>query len=252
MIINLRKTVSVILGCVLIVLGIVFLLFGLFAMDKDSSPKEVKETNLMVLGEIDPDKPMVALTYDDGPYAPVTGRILEALKAVNGRATFFVVGDRLDSRADTLRKIVEYNCEIGNHTYSHTQLNCVSPESAEKELKKTDEKVKELTGYTISLIRPPAGCLNKKLFSEETRPFVLWSIDTMDWSHQNAEKTVSRVLDNVQDGDIILMHDLFFATADASEILIPSLVARNFQLVTVSELLKYRQESADIIVNNNG
>lgn len=251
MVINLKKFLTALFGGILIVLGMIFLLYGVFGMEKNNSKTEKAETaEVSVAGEIDADRPMIALTYDDGPYGPVTCRILEALKKVNGKATFFVVGNRIEGREETVKKIVEYGCEIGNHTYTHYQLNVSSADKIKNELKQTDDTVMQLTGFEIKVVRPPQGCYNKTTLACDSRPFILWTIDTMDWSHQNADITIKRVLDNVKDGDIILMHDLFTPTADASERLIPELAARGYQLVTVSELLEYRQETKSVVMNN--
>ncbi len=247
MVINLRKAISSVLGFSLVALGIIFMLYGIFGMDDD---KDAAETQTVVTSEIDVNKPMIALTYDDGPYTPVTGRILEALKSVNGRATFYVVGNRIEGREEITKRIVEYGCEIGNHTYTHTRLNSLSQEKIKAQLQKTDTAVYELTGYQIKTVRPPEGGCRRSAVSFESRPFVMWTVDTLDWSHQDADKTVKRVLDNAEDGDIVLMHDLFSATADASEKLIPELAARGFQLVTVSELIEYRQEPDGVVFNS--
>ena len=210
---------------------------------------QTKETQVSVDNEPDAERPMVALTFDDGPYGPVTKRILETLGDFNGKATFFVVGSRIQGREDTVKMIADSGCEIGNHTFNHTQLNKVTAQKAKQELQQTDETVYGLTGCEIKVIRPPAGCYNKALLATDNRPFVLWSVDTMDWSHKNAQITISRVLDNVKDGDIILMHDLYPTTADACDVIIPELINRGYQLVTVSQLIQYRQLSGSVVLN---
>ena len=100
-------------------------------------------------------------------------------------------------------------------------------------------------------MRPPGGAYDNALYTVLQTPAVLWTVDTMDWSHQNKDITVQRVLEHAEDGDIILMHDLFSATADAAEVLIPALCARGFQLVTVSELLAYRDNPDGVLQINS-
>lgn len=194
-------------------------------------------------GEIDPSRPMVALTYDDGPSKNATPRILAALKASGGRATFFMVGNRVGKHGDVIRQMVEQGCEVANHTYDHTLMTKVKPEELERQLELTNQAVADTGGVTPVLMRPCGGATNDVgmgVAGAISMPAILWSIDTLDWKTKDASATISAVLDNVKDGDIILMHDLYDATADASEVLIPELVKRGYQLVTVSELASYR------------
>lgn len=202
--------------------------------------QEGKET---FAGEIDPSKPMVALTYDDGPSRDSTPRILAKLKECGGRATFFMVGNRVGKFAPTVSQMVEQGCEVANHTYDHTLMTKVAPEELERQLMTTNQVVAQAGGVTPVLMRPCGGATNNAgmgVAGAISMPAIMWSIDTLDWKTRNAESTVSAVLDNVKDGDIILMHDLYGATADASEIIIPELIKRGYQLVTVSELASYR------------
>lgn len=189
---------------------------------------------------IDPDKPMVALTYDDGPYSPVTNRILDALEAVGGRATFFVVGNRVAGCASVLRRAERMGCQIGNHTWDHTDLTTLNTAAITEQLKRCDDAVETVIGKRPTLLRPVGGCVNSRVCDAVDRPMVLWSIDTRDWCSNDGAKTVRCVLSQVKDGDVILLHDLFVSTADASEELIPRLVEQGFQLVTVEELARYR------------
>lgn len=249
MIIKFKRPAAIFCGIILMVFGLLFLLYAVFGMNGDEEIR-AKKTIAQHDTYVDPEKPMIALTYDDGPYTPVTGRILESLKAVGGRATFFVVGSRIDGREEITKKITEYGCEIGNHTYGHVVLTKTDNENALREIAKNDEVIFDTVGIKPSVVRPPCGCYNDFIRQNEKRPLVMWTIDTRDWSHQNKDRTVNTVLSNVKDGDIVLMHDLFVPTAEASEILIPELVNRGFQLVTVSELINYRGEINGIVLNN--
>lgn len=237
MVIRLKKLLSVLLGGMLILLGAVFLLHAVCTANAERPRRTAAAVR-----QIDPARPMVALTFDDGPYTPVTGRILDALQLVNGRATFFVVGSRIDGREEILRRIAESGCELGNHTYDHVTLRGMQASEIRAQLEKADEKIFEVTGQSTTVLRPPGGMYDRTLSSVCQKPVALWTIDTLDWKHQNADTSVQRVLSTVKDGDIILMHDLFFPTADAAEMLIRELSARGFQLVTVTELATYRPE----------
>lgn len=202
-----------------------------------------QEDGTSCAGEIDPLKPMIALTYDDGPSKNSTPRILETLRANGGRATFFMVGNRAEKNGAVIRQMVSQGCEVANHTYDHTLMSKVDPAELERQLMMTNQVVANAGGVTPVLMRPCGGDTNDAgmgVAGAISMPAVLWSIDTLDWKTRDAEKTVSAVLDHVKDGDIVLMHDLYETAADASDVIIPELIRRGYQLVTVSELASYR------------
>ena len=188
---------------------------------------------------IDKTKPIVALTYDDGP-SPNTKTILSTLKKYNGVATFFVVGERVKAYSSTIKKAYSMGCEIGNHTYNHKNLTRLSASGMRSQINKTNKAVKKVIGRSPVVVRPPEGAHNASVRRTIKAPMILWSIDTRDWEHRNASKTISAVLNHVRDGDIVLMHDLYAPTAKASKTIIPRLVKRGYQLVTMSELADCR------------
>lgn len=189
--------------------------------------------------KIDKNKKMVALTYDDGP-SIYTPRVLKTLKENNAVATFFVVGNRVPTYSDTVKKAHDMGCEIGNHTYEHKNLTRVSEAEVKRQITKTNRNVKKVTGQAPVIVRPTGGATNANVKQWVGMPSIIWSIDTLDWKTRNADSTKRAVLDHVKDGDIVLMHDLYSATATASETIIPELVRRGYQLVTVSELAECR------------
>lgn len=189
--------------------------------------------------KIDKNKKMVALTYDDGP-SIYTPRVLKTLKENNAVATFFVVGNRVPTYSDTVKKAHDMGCEIGNHTYEHKNLTRVSEAEVKRQITKTNRNVKKVTGQAPVIVRPTGGATNANVKQWVGMPSIIWSIDTLDWKTRNAGSTKKAVLDHVKDGDIVLMHDLYSATATASETIIPELVRRGYQLVTVSELAECR------------
>lgn len=194
-------------------------------------------------GNIDPNKPMVALTYDDGPSASATPRILARLEEYGARATFFMVGQQAERNMGIVKQMVEQGCEVANHTYDHTLMTKVPPEELASQLARTNQVVSDASGISPILMRPCGGARSDagmNVVGAISMPAVLWSIDTLDWKTRDAQNTINTVLDNVKDGDIILMHDLYDATAEASQTLIPELINRGYQLVTVSELASYR------------
>lgn len=193
----------------------------------------------VLAADIDPKKKMVALTYDDGP-GRYTEDILKCLKNNQAKATFYVIGCNVNSYKDALIEADKMGCEIGNHTYNHPDLTRQTDESIKKELDDTDAKIKKLIGHNAVTMRPPGGTLDDRVESIIQKPIILWSVDTRDWEHRDSGRTVSIVMNNVRDGDIILMHDIYGPTRDASLVLIPQLRRAGYQLVTVSELAQYR------------
>ncbi len=183
----------------------------------------------------DPNRPMVALTFDDGP-GPYTDKILNCLEKYGAKATFYVVGNRLGTYSKQLKREAETGMEIGCHSWSHTQLTTLNASAAANDIKRTNDRVNELTGIRPATVRPPYGSHNAAIRSAAGAPFILWSVDTLDWKTRNADSTYNAVMNSVKDGDIILMHDIHSATADAVERIVPALIERGFQLVTVSEM----------------
>lgn len=188
-------------------------------------------------------KPLVALTFDDGPDGKQTEELLEVLKANGARATFFVVGKQVEKHPELLKKMVDYDCEIGNHTYSHANLNNLSEKALNKEIETTNKLIEQATdGYRASLMRPPFNNCNNKVKDMLKQPIIQWSIDTLDWKHKNISKTIEIVLDRVSDGSIVLMHDIHNSSVEAAKILIPKLIESGYDLVTVSEMAQIKGE----------
>ncbi len=205
---------------------------------KTIKSKKSKQCEVLAAA-IDPDKKMVALTFDDGP-GRYTKQIVNCLKKNNAKATFFVIGSQIDSYKSSLKAASEIGCDIGNHTDTHPEMTKLSEEEIKNQISRTDKKVKKVTGKTPTLVRPPYGSVNGKVAQAVGKPMILWSIDTRDWQTRNKEKTVNAVMENVKDGDIILMHDIYKPTKEAACTLIVQLKRKGYQLVTVSELAKYR------------
>lgn len=209
--------------------------------ETSTSGNDVLVSTVPEASDIDPNKPMVALTYDDGPAGNNTLRILDTLKKYNARATFFVVGYNLDGNEEIIKKIAEQGSEVANHTASHKDLAKLTIEELNYEVNSVADKIKSLTGQKNVLIRPPYGSVNDFVMSSLTEPVILWSIDTEDWKTKNPEATLNHVKATVYDGAIILMHDLHSETADATEMLVEWLTNEGYQIVTVSEMGYYRR-----------
>jgi len=194
-----------------------------------------------IMRKIDPSKPMVALTFDDGP-SIYTPPILDVLEQYGGAVTFYVTGNRVERNRDIVIRAYEMGCEIANHTWSHKMLTKLSEESIRRELLNTIKTVESVTGSPALSMRPPYGMVNqrvKNIAAELDLPIVFWSVDPSDWRTKNADTTYDHVMENIKDKDIVLMHDLSEPSAEAAKRLIPALIRNGFQLVTVSELFYY-------------
>lgn len=206
-----------------------------------SEESTTSESDKYINNNIDPSKPMVALTFDDGPGGENTSRILDALKAHNGHATFFVVGYNIDGHEDLMKRVAEEGSEIGNHTTAHEKLTALDAAGINGQIEPVENRVKEITGQERVIIRPPYGAVDDNVMSVLNSPVILWSIDTEDWKTRDANSTIANVQANVYDGAIILMHDIYSQTADAAVTIIEWLDSQGYQMVTVSELGYYRR-----------
>lgn len=199
---------------------------------------------------LDITKPMVALTWDDGPKSSVGNHLMDVLEANNGRGTFFVVGERIDKDPDEVKRMVADGHEVGNHSWDHDEkLSKKGVDYIRSEFDKTNQKVQELTGVTPTLVRLPGGIASEDVKSTLTMPMIFWSIDTLDWKTKNAQSTIDAIQGNIKDGDIVLMHELYDATSQACDTVIPWLNQQGYQMVTVSELIQFRQAA---VVGGNG
>ncbi|WP_019229065.1 polysaccharide deacetylase family protein [Sedimentibacter sp. B4] len=198
---------------------------------------DVKQENKR---EIDPNKPMIALTYDDGP-SKYTKEILDLLKENNSAATFFVLGSQASKYEETVKQMIENGNQIGNHSYDHKRLTLLNDEELYDQINKTDNLIYEIAMYRPFVMRPPYGSTTEALKEKIQKPIINWSIDTRDWESRNAETITQIIYENVKDGDIILMHDLYESSLEASKTVIPELINRGYQLVTISELSESRE-----------
>lgn len=188
---------------------------------------------------IDKNKPMIALTFDDGPNHN-TNRVLNILEKYNVKATFFILGSSIEGREDIIKRMHTLNMEIGNHMYSHKLITNLGSKEISKEIDKVDQQIKKITTTNPTLIRPSYGTYNKKIKTIATRPIILWNIDTLDWKYHNSKRISNTIIKKARDGNIVLMHDIYSATANSLEITIPTLLKKGYQFVTVSELFYYK------------
>lgn len=182
---------------------------------------------------------LVAMTFDDGP-SKYTDHLLDVLEENNSKATFFMVGNQLEQFPDTAKRMHAMGMELGNHTWDHTYLRKANPKIMYQKFDMLDSRLKEIVGVESTLYRTPGGGESDEYRAGAKKPLLMWSLDTLDWKTLSVEANISSVLDNVQDGDIVLMHDLHQTSVQACDTIIPELRKRGFKLVTVSELAQAR------------
>ena len=191
--------------------------------------------------EIQTDEPpLVALTFDDGPRNATTGRLLEGLALREVPATFFLVGSRIEGSEDLIREMVQEGNQVGIHTYDHVLMTDLSRAQCNLQVDKTRALLTEILGPGDYWLRPPFGIVDKKVTDLADGPLILWSIDPKDWKEKNAKRIVSSVVDHVEDGDIILMHDTYDSSVDAALCIVDRLLAQGYCFVTVEQMMQLR------------
>lgn len=188
---------------------------------------------------LDPAKPTIAFTFDDGP-STYDLKIIDALVDSHSTATFYMVGNRMNNFPDSIKKMIDNGMEVGNHTYDHRSLTGLSDAKVREEITKTNDVFYEMTGKNLVSMRPSYGNVNKRVRLQIGVPIVLWSIDTLDWKYRNAEKVYNVIMNESQDGDIVLMHSLYESTQQAVEMSLKDLYKKGFQVVSVGELARLK------------
>ena len=190
---------------------------------------------------VDASRPMVALTFDDGPHPQYTDQILDILEENGAVATFFEVGQKLSTAPEAVRRAEGLGCEIGSHSYRHANLGKLEPEALEADLAAADAAFEEVLGTAPTLLRPPYGATSKALKESSGYSIVTWSVDPQDWKSRDAEQVVAHVQGiGSLDGQVILLHSIYESSVEAARTLVPWLQEQGYQLVTVSELITLR------------
>ena len=178
----------------------------------------------------------IAITFDDGPHPYYTEQLLDGLKERGVKATFFVMGKHVEENPELVERMYSEGHLIGNHTYSHIQLNKSNGDTFKEELVKTSELIEELTGQEVQYVRPPYGSWDKK-FEKELNMFpVLWTIDPLDWCSDNVAVIVQKVTSRAKENSIILLHDEYKTTVTAALQIIDELQKEGYEFVTVDEI----------------
>ena len=203
--------------------------------------KGVKDYYFNEDGSYDPTqkRPMIALTFDDGP-GEYTETLLDTVEKYNIHVTFFMLGQNVEGRESTVQRMVQLGCEIGNHTWDHPSqtLPNMDLDSVVQEFQKTDDELVKACGQAATVCRAPYGSITEEQMAAVGKPFFMWSTDSLDWKLMDADADYNEIMNSdLSDGSIILMHDIHEPSVKcATEKLIPELVNEGYKLVTVSEL----------------
>ena len=181
--------------------------------------------------------PKIALTFDDGPSAVWTPALLDGLKERGVKATFFLIGENADKNPEIVKRMAEEGHLIGNHTYHHVELIKVSENEARLELADSSAVIVRITGKEPEYMRPPFGTWQRKLEQDIQMLPVLWTIDPLDWTTENQDEIVNKVVTEAEENDIILLHDCYKSSVEAGLRIVDILQEEGFVFVTVDELL---------------
>lgn len=179
----------------------------------------------------------VAITFDDGPRRWTTSRLLDGLQERGASATFFLVGELIEENRDLVERMQAEGHQVGNHTWSHVLLKDASDATLLQEVGDTDLLLREILGNGDYWLRPPYGLIKDSQKKLITKPMIHWSVDPVDWEVLDSKKVVQSVLEQVEPGDIILLHDFYPTSVDAALEIIDTLQEQGYLFVTVEELL---------------
>lgn len=181
----------------------------------------------------------VALTFDDGP-GPFTTTLLGHLRKAEVPATFFMLGQQVETYPKAARAVAAAGHEIGVHTWDHRELTRLNAAAVRKEITSSIRIVKQVTGQTPTLFRPPYGSTNPTVAAEAKRDKVaqiLWNVDTLDWKSLDSKKVIKATLQQTRRGSIVLLHDIHKTSVAAVPGIIEKLRKKGYTFVTVSQLL---------------
>jgi peptidoglycan/xylan/chitin deacetylase (PgdA/CDA1 family) len=188
------------------------------------------------------DGPYIAMTFDDGPSATLTPKLLDILAAHHIRATFFVIGENVAEHPEIVARAAREGHEIGNHSWSHPNFAKMSDDAVRRQLWRTDDAIKSATGIRPKLLRPPYGSITARqkrwIHDEFGYEIILWDVDPYDWKRPGPSVVRNRILKETRPGSIVLSHDIHPGTIEAMPSTFDALQTKGFKFVTVSELIR--------------
>jgi peptidoglycan-N-acetylglucosamine deacetylase len=206
-----------------------------------SEPNAATEQSI-TFSSVHVDGPYIAMTFDDGPSATLTPKLLDLLGARHIKATFFVIGENVAEHPEIVARAAREGHEIGNHSWSHPNFAKMSDERVRQQLWRTDTAIQSATGTRPTLMRPPYGSITARekrwIHDELGYDIILWDVDPYDWKRPGPAVVRNRILKETQPGSLVLSHDIHPGTIEAMPSTLDALAAKGFKFVTVSELIR--------------
>jgi peptidoglycan-N-acetylglucosamine deacetylase len=227
---------------------VIFCSVGLVAAQlRAESPSAAKNSrntfaeSRITFSSVHVDGPYIAMTFDDGPSATLTPKLLDILAAHQIKATFFVIGENVAEHPEIVARAAREGHEIGNHSWSHPNLGKMSEDGVRSQLQRTDDAIKSATGSRPTLLRPPYGSITSRekrwIHDQFGYQIILWDVDPYDWKRPGPSVVRNRILKETRPGSIVLSHDIHPGTIEAMPSTFDALEAKGFKFVTVSELI---------------
>ena len=189
-------------------------------------------------------KKLIAFTFDDGP-SNTTNLLLNNLDKYKARVTFFVLGSRVDNNKEVLKRAYLQGNDIGSHTYNHRNLNLLNDAEIIEEVKKTNNKIKDVIGVSPTLLRPPYGNLTKHSKKLVNMHIILWNIDPLDWKYKNKNRIANKIVEHAHDGAIILIHDIYKSSIEGALLAMEELEKQGYAFVTITEMAQLKSIDLD-------
>jgi peptidoglycan/xylan/chitin deacetylase (PgdA/CDA1 family) len=212
---------------------------GRHAAQKTQPPAEDPS---ITFSSVHVDGPYIAMTFDDGPSATLTPKLLDLLAAHHIKVTFFVIGENVAEHPEIVARAAGEGHEIGNHSWSHPNFGKMSDDSVRSQLRRTDDAIRSATGNRPTLMRPPYGSITPRekrwIHDEFGYRIILWDVDPLDWKRPGPAVVRNRILKETRPGSIVLSHDIHPGTIEAMPSTFDALEAKGFKFVTVSELIR--------------